>query len=98
MLDPFVTLAKAGFPQQGDLIIASPVHWSQELILSLDWLRIAELVRAIASLRGCALARSVVLEDSSVVYAMIERPMTDHPQRALVKIAGWTNRQRLRRA
>jgi hypothetical protein len=89
MLDPFVTLAEAGFSQQGELITAAGDHWSQELIVSLDWLRIAELVRAIASHSGCELARSVVLEDGSVVFAMIERPTTAHPQRALVKIAGW---------
>lgn len=89
MLDPFVTLAEAGFSQQGELIKAAEDHWSQELIVSLDWLRIAEVVRAIASHSGCELARSVVLEDGSVVFAMIERPTTAEPQRALVKIAGW---------
>jgi hypothetical protein len=91
MLDPFVTLAEAGFSQQGDLITAGPEtdHWTPELIASLDWMRLAELVRAIAAHSGCELARSMVLEDGSVVFAMIEHPTTAHPQRALVKIAGW---------
>lgn len=89
MLDPFVTLSEAGFSQQGDLITAGEDHWTPELIASLDWLRVAELVRAIAAHSGCELARSVVLQDGSVAFAMIEHPMTAHPQRALVKIAGW---------
>lgn len=89
MLDPFVTLSEAGFSQQGDLITAGDDHWTPELIASLDWLRVAELVRAIAAHSGCELARSVVLQDGSVAFAMIEHPATVHPQRALVKIAGW---------
>lgn len=89
MLDPFVTLSEAGFSQQGDLITAGEDHWTPELIASLDWLRVAELVRAIAAHSGCELARSVVLQDGSVAFAMIEHPTTMHPQRALVKIAGW---------
>jgi len=91
MLDPFVTLAEAGFSQRGSLISAGPEtdHWTPELIASLDWLRVAELVRAIAAHSGCELARSLVLEDGSVAFGMIENPSTAHPQRALVKIAGW---------
>lgn len=89
MLDPFGTLSEAGFSQQGDLITAGEDHWTPQLIASLDWLRVAELVRAIAVHSGCELARSVVLQDGSVAFAMIEHPMTAHPQRALVKIAGW---------
>lgn len=91
MLDPFVTLAEAGFSQQGELITAGPEtdHWTPELIASLDWMRMAELVRALAAHGGCELARSMVLEDGSVAFAMIERPTTAHPQRALVKITSW---------
>lgn len=91
MLDPFVTLAEAGFSQRGELITAGPEtdHWTPELIANLDWMRVAELVRAIAAHGGCELARSMVLEDGSVMFAMIEQPTTAHPQRALVKIAGW---------
>jgi len=91
MLDPFSKLAEAGFSQQGGLITSGPEtdHWTPELIASLDWMRMAELVRAIAAHGGCELARSMVLEDGSVMFAMIEQPLTPHPQRALVKIAGW---------
>ena len=91
MLDPFSKLAEAGFSQQGELITSGPEleHWTPELIASLDWMRMAELVRAIAAHGGCELARSMVLEDGSVMFAMIEQPLTAHPQRALVKIAGW---------
>ena len=71
MLDPFGTLSEAGFSQQGDLITAGEDHWTPELIASLDWLRVAELVRAIAAHSGCELARSVVLQDGSVAFAMI---------------------------
>ena len=51
MLDPFAKLAEAGFSQQGGLITAGPVteHWTPELIASLDWMRVSELVRAIAA-------------------------------------------------
>ena len=51
MLDPFAKLAEAGFSQQGGLITAGPVteHWTPELIASLDWMHVAELVRAIAA-------------------------------------------------
>ncbi|MEQ1748532.1 MAG: polymer-forming cytoskeletal protein [Prosthecobacter sp.] len=89
MLDPFTTLAEAGFSQRGELITAGEDHWTPELIASLDWMRVAELVRAIAAHSGCELARSLVLEDGSVAFAMIENPTTAYPQRALVKIAAW---------
>lgn len=91
MLDPFPKLAEAGFSQQGGLITSGPEeeHWTPELIASLDWMRVAELVRAIAVHGGCELARSIVLEDGSVMFAMMEQPMTPHPRRALVKIMGW---------
>ncbi|GEP44842.1 bactofilin family protein [Brevifollis gellanilyticus] len=91
MLDPFSKLAEAGFSQQGGLITsgAEEEHWTPELIASLDWMRVAELVRAIAAHGGCELARSIVLEDGSVMFAMMEQPMTAHPQRALVKISAW---------
>ncbi len=91
MLDPFSKLAEAGFSQQGGLITSGPEtdHWTPELIANLDWMRVAELVRAIAAHGGCELARSLVLEDGSVMFAMIEQPLTAHPQRALVKVAAW---------
>ncbi len=91
MLDPFAKLADAGISQQGGLIMAGQEtgHWTSELVSSLDWMRVSELVRAIAAHGGCELARSMVLEDGSVMFAMIEQPLTPHPQRALVKIAAW---------
>lgn len=91
MLDPFSTLAEAGFSQQAGLITAGAEdgHWTPELIAGLDWLRLAELVRAIAAHSGCELARSMVLEDGSVMFAMLEQVNTPHPRRALVKTAAW---------
>ncbi len=91
MLDPFAKLAEAGFSQQGGLMTSGKEadHWTPELIASLDWMRMAELVRAIAVHGGCELARSMVLDDGAVMFAMIEQPLTPHPRRALVKIAAW---------
>lgn len=60
-----------------------------ELIANLDWMRLAELVRAIATQAGCELAGSRVMPDGAVIFGMIERPTTAYPQRALVKISGW---------
>jgi len=87
MFDPFTTLQETGFSQGADS--ARPGGWTPELIAALDWMRVAELARAIARHNGCELAGSRVLEDASVVFAMLERPTTAHPQRALVKIAAW---------
>lgn len=87
MLDPFITLQETGFSQRKD---AEPMQaWSPELISKLDWMRVAELARAIAADKGCELAGSCVLEDASVVFAMLEQPTTAHPRRALVKTAAW---------
>lgn len=66
-----------------------PLDWSPELILELDWMRLAELVRAIATQAGCELAGSTILHDGSVVFGMLEQPTTPYPQRALVRVAGW---------
>lgn len=90
MLDPFTTLAEAGFSQRGVYAVGPAVdQWSPGLIARLDWLRVAELARAIAEHHGCELARSCVLEDGTVLFGMIEQPTTAHPQRALVRIANW---------
>lgn len=89
MQDPFATLSEAGFSSREGLGMAEPGDWTPELIASLDWMRLAELVRAIATQAGCELAGSRVLPDGAVVFGMIERPTTAFPQRALVKISGW---------
>lgn len=88
MLDPFTTLHETGFSQRKDAEGAQGC-WTPELIAGLDWLRVAELARAIAAHNGCELAGSRVLEDASVVFGMMEEPATAHPRRALVKTAGW---------
>jgi hypothetical protein len=66
-----------------------PPVWSAALIASLDWLRVAELARAIAEYHGCELAQSCVMADGAVLFGMVERPHSSQPQRALVKVAGW---------
>lgn len=89
MVDPFVTLQEAGFSQRPGGVAARLDGWTPELIVSLDWMRISELARALTAEAGCELAGSRVLPDGSVLFGMIERPRTAHPQRALVKIAPW---------
>ncbi|MCA1963029.1 MAG: polymer-forming cytoskeletal protein [Prosthecobacter sp.] len=92
MLDPFRALAELGdSPRFGSAAagMKTEIPCSPDLILRLDWMRLAELVRAISAHAGCELARSIVLEDGSVMFGMIERPNTPHPQRALVKTAPW---------
>ena len=89
MLDPFLTLQEAGFSQKRGRGAPDRHYWSPELIASLDWLRIAELARAIAALAGCELAGSKVGMDGSVLFAMLEEPRSPNPRRALVKLAPW---------
>lgn len=89
MLDPFVTLSEAGFSAKNGAGPLGPGIWTQELIVSLDWMRLAELVRAIANHAGCELAGSRVLPDGALLFGMIENPSTSHPQRALVKLSAW---------
>ncbi|HYF35654.1 MAG TPA: hypothetical protein VD994_10220, partial [Prosthecobacter sp.] len=60
---------------------AEPIGWSPELIASLDWLRVAELARAIAEYHGCELAQSCVLADGSLLFGMLEQPQSAQPQR-----------------
>lgn len=88
MLEPFLSLREAGFSRAGEAGVLSGA-WTPELIASLDWLRLAELARAVASTAGCGLGGSRVFEDGSVIFAMFEAPKSSHPRRALVKIAGW---------
>lgn len=92
MLDPFRTLAEMGDsprPRWSAGGMETETTCTPELIQRLDWMRLAELVRAIAAQAGCELARSMVLEDGSVMFGMMEHPHTAHPQRALVKTAPW---------
>jgi len=89
MLDPFVTLSEAGFSTPDEAGRLQPGQWTPELLAGLDWLRLAELVRSLATHAGCELAGSRVLPDGALLFGMIERPTTAHPQRALVKLSGW---------
>jgi cytoskeletal protein CcmA (bactofilin family) len=89
MLDPFVTLEEAGFSLRPRGGVDRLGGWSPELIASLDWMRLAELARAIAAEAGCELAGSRVMPDGAVHFVMIEQPTTPKPRRAMVKIAPW---------
>lgn len=88
MLEPFLRLREAGFSRHGEGAVASGA-WTAELITSLDWLRLAELARAVASHAGCELGGSRVFDDGSVIFAMFEQPKSAWPRRALVKIVAW---------
>ncbi len=76
-------------PELPDVPGLGDLSWSVEEIACLDWLRIAELLRAMAAHAGCELGGSRVFPDGSVLFAMVERPKSPHPQRALVRIAPW---------
>ncbi len=89
MLDPFVTLEEAGFPLRQSGGVDRLEGWSPELIASLDWARLSELARAIATEAGCEMARSCVMPDGAVLFGMIEEPKSSKPRRAMVKIAPW---------
>jgi hypothetical protein len=89
MPDSFVAFSKAIFPFGGNVDPTEMRCWTPELIASLDWMRLAELVRSIASHAGCELAGSRVLSDGAVVFGMMEQPASAYPQRALVKITSW---------
>ena len=90
MLEPFSVLKEAGFSSagEGDEL---PMGWSPELIARLDWLRLAELARAVASHAGCELGGSKIFEDGSVIFAMFEQPKSAQPQRVLVKLVAWND-------
>ena len=89
MLEPFLTLQEAGFSQKRGKGTPDRHYWSPELVASLDWLRVAELARAIAARAGCELAGSRVGMNGSVLFAMLEEPRSPSPQRALVKLVAW---------
>lgn len=88
MLEPFPALKEAGFSLEGEGD-ELPLGWSPELIARLDWLRLAELARAIAANAGCELGGSRVMEDGAVLFAMFEQPKSAQPRRALVKLVAW---------
>jgi cytoskeletal protein CcmA (bactofilin family) len=88
MLKPLTTLQEAGFaPSRGAADRLS--GWTPEFISGLDWLRLAELARALAAESGCELAGSRSTRDGSVMFGMLEQPRSSNPQRALVKITSW---------
>lgn len=65
--------------------------WSPELIASLDWMRLAELLRAVAAHSGCELGPSRVSVDGSVQFAMVQNAKGFDPQRSLVKLVPWNH-------
>jgi hypothetical protein len=88
MLEPFTAIREAGFSALS-VGADAPLGWSAELITQLDWLRLAELARAIVADAGCELGGSRVCADGSVLFAMFEEPKSISPRRALVKIVPW---------
>lgn len=79
---------RTGFSLRGDAE-AGIEGWSPDMIAGLDWMRLGELLRAIAVHAGCELGPSRVQLDGSVQFAMVEGPKTGFPRRSLVKLAGW---------
>jgi hypothetical protein len=63
--------------------------WTAELIASLDWLRLSELLRAVAVNAGCQLGPSRVESDGMVQFAMLEQPSSGLPLRNLVRLLSW---------
>ena len=89
MLHPFVTLKEAGFSRKPGRVADWVTGWSPELIASLDWARLSELARSLATEAGCELAGSRVMPDGAVLFGMLEDPKSSKPRRAMVKIAPW---------
>ncbi len=83
MLEPFRPPIQTGFSQRpGE-------GWSVEMLTALDWMRMGELLRAIAVNAGCELGPSRVQPDGLVEFAMLEAPQERPPRRALVRLAAW---------
>ncbi len=89
MLHPFVTLKEAGFAQKPGRAADWVTGWSPELIARLDWARLSELARSLATEAACELAGSRVMPDGAVLFGMLEEPKSSQPRRAMVKIAPW---------
>jgi hypothetical protein len=70
-------------------VLPQPGGWTAELILSLDWLRLNELLRAVATHAGCVLGESRFDADGSVQFAMVEQPHTAQQRYSLVRMAAW---------
>ena len=87
MLDPFVQLQHTGFSQRESA--DSRGSWTPDLIAGLDWMRLGELLRAIAAHAKCELGPSRVQADGSIQFAMVEGPKTRAPQRTVVKLTAW---------
>jgi Polymer-forming cytoskeletal len=77
---------RSGFSQRA---VEDVPGWTSELIAGLDWLRLGELLRAVASNAGCELGPTRVQLDGSLCFAMVENPGQALPRRALVKLTGW---------
>lgn len=89
MLDPFATLEEAGFSLRRAGGMDRLAGWSPELIAGMDWARVSELARAIATEAGCEVAGSRVMPDGAVHFGMIEEPKSAKAQRAMVKTVPW---------
>lgn len=89
MLDPFATLEEAGFSLRQPGGVDRLAGWSPELIAGMDWARVSELARAIATEAGCEVAGSRVMPDGAVHFGMIEEPKSAQARRAMVKIVPW---------
>lgn len=89
MLDPFVTLEEAGFSLRRAGGVDRLAGWSPELIAGMDWARVSELARAIATEAGCEVAGSRVMPDGAVHFGMIEDPKSAKARRAMVKTVTW---------
>lgn len=83
MLEPFMPPTQTGFSQRAG------EGWSLEMLVGLDWLRMGELLRAVAVNAGCELGPSRVQPDGTIEFAMLETPHERTPRRALVKLAAW---------
>jgi hypothetical protein len=69
--------------------LVSVVEWNPESVASLDWYRLAELLRAIAANAGCQLGPSRVNPDGSVQFAMLGEGEGASAQRSLVRLSAW---------
>lgn len=80
-------------PHQHPLIKGHTVvpakEWLPDAVASLDWYRLAELLRAIAVNAGCQLGPSRVNPDGSVQFAMLAEPKSANPRRSLVRLSAW---------
>jgi hypothetical protein len=63
--------------------------WTAELLASLDWLRLSELLRAVATHAGCLLGDSRVEADGSVQFVMLEHMGTAHQRYSIARTSPW---------